>query len=327
MNIIARAALDTTQSPPFSSLASGTVAHNLWLIGQLRTVVQTLGAHGADCLSFKGPVLVALAYPNFDRAPSNDLDLLVNARDVPGALTALGTLGYTPKSAAWRAELPGMNEVALRAPGRAEVDLHWQLSPVYFARLKVEDAFARRRTVRLAGQDVDTLGNEDCFVGLAIHHARHGWPDSSWVRDLVGFVDHQPVDWSLVSRIARDSSAQRVVRIAILLLDSAARGRVPASILHEVERDRTAVALALTLRRDFGRYADPPASLRGVWRHLQMLDRFSDRVRYVSRRLLLPNHLDLEELSERDPSLTSLRTRRIRRLISRSAFGLFKDTQ
>lgn len=308
------------------SKVSWSAARNLQLAVDLRSVADILKDHDVNFLAFKGPVLAFLAYPHLDRDPSYDLDILVRKHDLPRALEALGTLGYAPKSAAWRTDLPGMNEVALQASDRTEVDLHWRLSPIYFVQFDLKGAFHRRRTVRVAGREIDTLSNEDCLLGLAIHHARHGWPDASWVQDLVGLVTHQPIDWELVHILGREARAQRVVAVALLLVDSAQPGLLPAHITRAAMQTRGAVSLAVVLRQAFGRHVDSPASVRGVWHHLQMLDGTRDRIRYISRRLLLPNHRDIEGLPTDNVAVRSLYARRIRRLVCRSFAGLSRGT-
>lgn len=267
-------------------------AHTLKRAADLHVVLAALERVGIDALAFKGPTLAALLYERLDRVASGDLDVLVRRADIERAVTALAAVGYRPDSEV-ALSLPGNNEMLLRCEGRADVDLHWALSPPYFFPFDLEGAFGRSQTVRLIGQDFRTLGNEDLFVGLVIHHSRHCWDNEGWIRDIALLLERHPLDWALVERLASASGARRVVNLALLLVGASAAPSLPLSVRERARADRIAERLAAQVRhnhRNFqGDFAGTPA---GALMHLRMADITTARVRYVLKRTLEANQTD-----------------------------------
>lgn len=280
---------------------------------------------GIEAIAFKGPTLSVLAYDRLERAASGDLDLLVRPADLGRSLQVLGRLGYDAKGADGAALLAGNNEVVLTSPSRTEVDLHWRLSPVYFIQFDLDGAFRRSQMVTLIGREFRTLGNEDLFIGLAIHHARHCWNSWGLIRDVAHLARRQPLDWALLSELAGQSGALRVVNLAVLLAAELSPGAIPDNVLAGARGDRAAVRLAAQVRRnlehDIDDFAGTPA---GAWMQMRMSESWGDRTRYFWRRMVLPNQMDADAMRATGtwrPVMSLLRPLRVLGKAARQVFG------
>jgi hypothetical protein len=288
-------------------------AHTLKRAADLHVVLAALERVGIDALAFKGPTLAALLYERLDRVASGDLDVLVRRADIERAVAALAAVGYRPDSEV-ALSLPGNNEMLLRCEGRADVDLHWALSPPYFFPFDLDGAFGRAQTVRLIGQEFRTLGNEDLFVGLVIHHSRHCWDNAGWIRDIALLLEKRPLDWALVERAATVARARRAVNLAILLTGEAASSLVPQRIRDRAHADRVAGRIAEQIRRNHREFrGDFAGTTSGAVMQMRMTESIADRLRYIVWRALLPNQTDATSApnGRSSTSMTMLRPLRV----------------
>lgn len=281
-------------------------AHTLKRAADLHVVLAALERVGIDALAFKGPTLAALLYERLDRVASGDLDVLVRRADIERAVTALATVGYRPVSEV-ALSLPGNNEMLLRCEGRADVDLHWALSPPYFFPFDLEGAFGRAQTVRLIGQDFRTLGNEDLFVGLVIHHSRHCWDNEGWIRDIALLLEKRPLDWALIDRLAEGSRARRAMNLAVLLVGEQSLTQLPEMVMKRARADYAAQRLADQVcdnHRNFS--VDVAGTPAGAVMQMRMAESASDSLHYLWRRTLLPNQTDAQATVRARPALLAI---------------------
>lgn len=281
-------------------------AHTLKRAADLHVVLAALERVGIDALAFKGPTLAALLYERLDRVASGDLDVLVRRADIERAVTALATVGYRPDSAV-ALSLPGNNEMLLRCEGRTDVDLHWALSPPYFFPFDLEGAFGRAQTVRLIGQEFRTLGNEDLFVGLVIHHSRHCWDNDGWIRDISLLLANRQLDWALIDRLAAGSRARRVVNLAVLLVAEKSLLHLPKMVVERAKADHAAQRLADQIRDNHRHFRiDVAGTPTGAVMQMRMAESASDSLHYLWRRSFLPNQTDQDSAIPTRPALLAL---------------------
>ena len=279
-----------------TSRVPAEAAHTLKLAVDLDFVMSSLGSAGIEALAFKGATLAALAYSALDREASGDLDVIVRPRDQRAALEVLIGVGFRSKHEGQLDVLqPGDNEVSLVCAGRAELDLHWALSPVYFVDFDLEGAFARSQTVHLMRRTFRTLGNEDLLLGLAIHHAKPCWNRSSHVVDVVRLIASRSLDWSALYDLANLTGATRVLDLAVLMASSSCADDIPPTTLVRLRADAPlqGIVTRLTLWRDQQRL-DIAGTIPGAWLQSRIMGTTRGRLRYLYRRLLLSNAMDVQ---------------------------------
>lgn len=289
----------TVLSAPTSRVPA-EAAHTLKLAVDLDFVMSSLGSAGIEALAFKGATLAALAYSALDREASGDLDVIVRPRDQRAALEVLIGVGFRSKHEGQLDVLqPGDNEVSLVCAGRAELDLHWALSPVYFAAFDLEGAFARSQTVHLMRRTFRTLGNEDLLLELAIHHAKPCWNRSSHVVDVVRLINSKPIDLDALYAVASVTGAQRILELAVLLAASSCPHIIPVTILSRIEGDAKVRRISLQMNRWRAEaIIDVAGALRGAWLRSQLVGSMRGRMRYLYRRAAVANSRDVVRRSD-----------------------------
>ncbi len=273
--------------------AHASLARGLVRVHDLHFVLDVLTMAGIEALAFKGPVLDAdLRGDPFVR-DSDDLDLLVRRKDVAPALEALGAEGWAPAldvhPRTWTAFLRCGCEVPLVRPGRALLDLHWDLAPLYFAwRPDADSLRARARRVTVEGRPVPTLSRADTFLHLCAHGCLSDWTREMWVEDVaLALARMDGAEAALVAEEARRTGGLRMTGVAVELARRRFGVEAPAALRGFV--DGPAVALAdLYAGVLAGTRRLPPTAPGRTALHLRARERLRDRAAHVAGLLQTP---------------------------------------
>jgi len=205
-------------------------ARGLQAAGQLIGLFKRFESAGIPVLPHKGPLLALAAYGDLGLRRFEDLDLLVNAKDLSNAIALLAEHGYHPAGElAWLSPsvlLRWTGEMTYTSPASSfPVDLHWRLTPTHYT-VQIDPRFlwSSRATVTIAGTEVSTLSPEALFLLLAVHGAKHGWESIGWLADLAWLVDARlpdanRFDWERVRKLAMEAHCERPLQLAAALLE------------------------------------------------------------------------------------------------------------
>jgi len=197
-----------------------------------------------EAIVVKGPVLSIRAYGDPGMRQYADLDFLIRSRDLLAATRVLTECHYesdVPVEAMEAGKIPG--EYLFMKPGtRLLMELHTEQTFRYFPRpLPMEGYFARRKEVELDGNRVPALSEEDEFVLICIHGAKHFWERLMWIADVAAMLARcTRIDWDVVNKSAQAVGAGRMVNVALRLVEDLLRSEIPAAAKKRMERDRGA---------------------------------------------------------------------------------------
>jgi hypothetical protein len=176
---------------------------NLFLMAELIKLINLFTSYHIPAIPLKGPVLAASAYGNLALRQFDDLDILVNKRDLFQAGDALLSLGYQPT-----VEQPyGQDDgnVWMRNDGKVAVDLQWRMSREVLAfPLDVDRLCLRLEPLPIAGGRLLSLPLEDLLVILCVHGCKHHWNRLNWISDVAAVIQAYPhLEWGRVMAHAR----------------------------------------------------------------------------------------------------------------------------
>ena len=151
-----------------------------------------LEEEGISVAAFKGAASMAYLYGGPKYRTSQDVDLLIQPKDLAAALGRLDTLGFQKE---WSEPLAdylqfiengpafaGNRAAMLYGPKGGEIDLHWQLEG---SGLETETVLCRLQRVELMGASIPVADPADCFL-LTMHHLiRENLSIESGIRDLL----------------------------------------------------------------------------------------------------------------------------------------------
>lgn len=227
------------------------------LAAELVRIAEVLRQAGVAAIPFKGPAFELAVGQAVEGREMDDLDVIVQERDLERAVAALAALGYAPSVPAHALASPWLTragfELALTAPGELLLELHWRLGPAWFpVPIAVGDVFARLRPREILGMAVDWPAPEELFLMHAVDGVKAGAATLRWLRDLAAILRmHRQIDWTRVRGLAQRHGGLGSVRIALAMVEDAS---TQASELLDdpavrVELDAAARELALGARR------------------------------------------------------------------------------
>lgn len=282
-------------------------ARSLARTQQLATLLRALDDDGVRALPFKGPALALAAYGELGVRDSVDLDVVVQQADVDRARATLLRMGYTPASAMSPAHertlQRSFGHFVYNAPdGGVKVELHWRFAARRYPwSMTVDEVFARATMVDLDGF-VHAAGGRaelriaspdptDQLLLQVMHGTRHQWERLEW---LVAFVQllkqgagHEE---QLIQRAYTHESA-RALKLALRLAHDVVGAGLTTRFV-ALAGDPPTVARAKQIVRSL---EAGTASTDQPYRfNMEMMDRASDRVRYIALSVFSPTPREWE---------------------------------
>ena len=277
------------------------ILYNRHLTAELVRLMGLLAAAGIPAVTFKGPVLAAMAYGSIELRQFSDLDILVRQTDLPRIAEILSAEGYRSPHTRREGLATGYFqefEDAFFAPeGMGAVDVHWNITPRAFRFAPDEQSLWRRaHTVNLKFGTVTALAPEDLLLYLCVHAAKHGWVTLGSVCDVAETIRSRPAIALMdILDEATALGSRRMLLTGICLAHDLLDAPIPADVVEIAHGDRAARALASRVasqlfsgsahgRAGFDPWAVPLRSIEGM----------RARARYVVHRMLAPTMGDYE---------------------------------
>jgi hypothetical protein len=207
---------------------------NLLLFARAEQAFDALLAAGVVPVVLKGLDLVHRLYERFDGRTLDDVDLLVDRRQLPDALAALRGAGWsTPPEPACIHYIRSSHHLPLRSPGEVHVEfeLHWNLAQEI--RFRVDGAGLIERAVpcSIGGRSVLRLADHDIVAHLLLHHFTHYFDRRlKWAVDMRAISEQPGFDWAAVAKRIRSWGATAVSAMSLEHLARSVPDWVPREI-------------------------------------------------------------------------------------------------
>ncbi len=274
----------------------------LSLAAELFRILDRFAPAGIEVLLTKGPALSARCYNDPGSRQYGDLDFVVRDCDVRRATEVMIDLGYEPKISLKSIEakkFPG-EYVFSHRDSKVLAEFHTEQTFRYHPRpLPLEKLFARRASVRFDGRDVPALSVEDELILNCIHAAKHFWTRLMWVADIAALISRQEIAWDRALSAVREVSAERMLRVGLLLAVDVLGARLPPQIDQFIRADAVALrASAQIIRRlPLGEAVDFGVFRRAAFR-VKMRGGLLQGLEYLLRLSLSPTEEDWVSGSE-----------------------------
>lgn len=249
----------------------------------LRAAARALTEAGLPYAVLKGPALYEALYQNVFPREYEDLDILVARQQVPTALAALQSVGYTVIGGRLNQAFLrlGHFHLALRSarPDWPPIELHWSwVDRGNLYRLPDNEGLARRRDCGTGAEAFSVLAPEDQLIYLCLHAAKHaplnqlglrqGCPPVWFLRACAGnrllwFADialllrrhGDQLDWAAMLQRVRDWNVLDAVGDCLRVLDLLAPASPARFALNKLDAGDTARAPAASVQERLPRPA------------------------------------------------------------------------
>ncbi len=286
-----------------SARAQNTATDNLALVSELLKLLDAFADAGIPVIPFKGPLLAWDAYGSFALREPGDLDLLVSRGDIVRAKNLLISKGLvpffgtsTPRETAYLKSLTGPRQDRyvltehelhlVRDADALNVDLHWNVVPRSMAvALDPEILWRCPRTVKLAGQEILTLGREELLLVLCLNGAKDRWGRLDRVCDVARLtLAHPDLDFDNARKLAGEIGCRRILLLGLSLAKELLSVELPVEVIEAISRDRNIGPLVSRIARNLvEKQGQEPefASFGKTMLQLRMRRKRRDRIRFA----------------------------------------------
>jgi hypothetical protein len=221
----------------------------LLLSRELIRILDHLSALGIDVMPYKGLALAEALYGDITLRQSGDIDLLIQAKDLPRVRGAVAELGYTPhvplSEEQERSYLRSGYECAFdSAAGRNLLEAQWAIQPRFYAiDFDMGGLFQRAMTITVAEHPLKTLSYADLLLVLSAHAAKHVWDRLIWLCDIAQVINLPTLDWEWIASQARQLGIVRILWVTLLAANRLLEVAIPAAAQSSLPQDSAAPAL------------------------------------------------------------------------------------
>lgn len=170
-------------------------------------------------LLLKGPALAKDLYGDTSLRTCKDLDILIPLEKFEQADKLLISLGFTidddsPRVYNWKKRLHHCSYT--KKEEGIQIEIHWRLNPGSWSEPAFDELWSRKQECSLSNACIYHLGNEDLFLYLTTHGARHSWFRLRWLVDFKQLL-MKDLDWSLIIHLLKQYDAYIVGGQALIL--------------------------------------------------------------------------------------------------------------
>lgn len=280
-----------------STTATAIGATNLRLASALLELIGSLEHAGVRTIAYKGPTLAMRAYGNLALRHYNDLDVLIQRRDIAAATRALQALGYRLHDpvgrSAQEAALRWGHHFAFLRERDTLLEVHWRFhKPLFGSSLPEDEIWRRSVETTVAGRPVRTLNPVHELLVLATHGSWHGWSQLSWVCDVAEFLRASPdLDPAEVIDAARQHGYVRPLLLAFHLANRFLGVELPGDVATAVARESAVTDAGAVIERRVRAGSAPDYESARL--QLALRERMRDKAAFALRAMFQPNPADL----------------------------------
>jgi hypothetical protein len=300
------------------------IRKSLILARELIRILDRIDALGVEVMPYKGLTLAETMYGNMALRQTGDIDLLIRPRDFPQIKNTVRELGYTPHMPLSETEeqaylISGYECAFDCSAGRNLLELQWALQPRFYAvDIEVDALFRRAVPATVAGRKVKTLSQEDMFVVLAVHAAKHVWGRLIWLCDIAQIMNLPNLNWDWIADQARDLGIARILSITLQLTGALLEAPPPPSVESKLLKDPVSVPLVDEIRRRIvSRNSLNPESLAYFRLMMRLRERKADRLKFLQRLAFTPGPNEWKAVRLPAPLFPVYRLVRLSRLVAR----------
>lgn len=217
------------------------VKTNMLMTSELIKISNLLEENGIKPISFKGPVLSAMAYGDVISRQYVDLDILVEDDRLLDAIEILKNNEYSLEDD-FKLDLLKKNrsifhDVTLRKNNIVNIELHWRLfSDEYMTGISDLNIKENLRPFEYQNQTLNVFDNEIQILYLSIHGAKHNWERIEWLVDIVRFIENNTINWERLLHFIQKTKTEKILFSTFYLCKNILDLSLPKEIEEEIEK-------------------------------------------------------------------------------------------
>ena len=218
--------------------------NNLRYFAELRQYLEKLNHQDVSAILLKGIYLAYKVYPSEGLREMNDIDVLFHKYDLPVAVQALQSMGYSAgKTTEIEEETSKSHHLTpLIKEGVSVFELHWNITrPGRHYYIGPDELWERSGEITFHGQPARVLCPEDLLLHLCLHTSyQHMF--SFGLRplcDIAQTVKHfnAEINWEQLTQRSREYGWQKGVYLSLSMAHQLLGAKIPETILEKIKPD------------------------------------------------------------------------------------------
>lgn len=234
--------------------------NNLLMTGELIKVLDLMKSNDIIAIPYKGPFLADLIYKDITLRQFDDIDVLVDKKDVLRAKEVLISNGYRPQfklnASQERLYLKTQREYKfVNDLNNVSIEIQWKYAGLSFNFSDDPSLifnFKNLEKVNFKGIEVFNIPPEDLLLILCIHNAGHYWKRLAWITDISELINtYKEMDWAKITDKGKKIGVERILNINLLLATNLIGLELPKEIKIILNSDKLAYSLYLKIIEKF----------------------------------------------------------------------------
>lgn len=251
---------------------------------ELFRIVKRFQSENISLLSIKGPVLSYQLYGDFTKRSSNDLDFLVDERQLEHALQLLRAEGYEPDGI--MPQSPKQKKAYLKArhhytlyhrEKKITLELHWKLLAGAVHKTWTLQTLLPY-TEKLTFTETPVLVLNDLYLALylCVHGSRHSWFRLFWLHDLLSLIERKGEAFKIeLVQLAKEKNLLVHVESAFHLLNLLQEKYISEKAQQKIKKlEKLTVKAWLAAEKNFENNTFSWNEYRHFYRNLYLTDGF-----------------------------------------------------
>jgi hypothetical protein len=290
--------------------------YNLWVIGELRGVLNAFEQAGLSCIILKGMDLAEHVYPSLAMRGMSDVDVLVKKEALHTVDRHLSFLGYTSidSSVAKAIDNPAGYLASLeyrkkRSP--LNLHVHWHIvntsvpATMFVNRVDMDRLWENAVPTNVADSHALTLRPEHAIIYLCEHALRvgHSFDRLILICDIFFSIKafEKVIDWDFLVEESRRFHLSRLVYCSMVIVRHYTRLDIADECIAKLKPTELSWGERCFLRLQLGNRRARGSS---YLLYLAMNRRLSDKVRFIARTFFPPPQILLQRRYRKDAAFT-----------------------
>lgn len=256
------------------------------MAGEMVRVIRCFEENGIKPLVLKGSPLALKLYGDVALRPSHDIDILVE----PGCLEKAGMLltkaGYkknhqdfslTPRQQ--KAHLKRFHHFSYtNADRKICLELHWKINAIDLKYHTLSNSITSQ--IEVAGYSMPVLADEELFMYLMVHGARHMWFRLRWLCDIERFMRQENgLDWDRIIFLAKHSGQSIILYQTMILGKELFNLPIPDCLaIHVVDNPETWMLAKTVIDNLFDRAEQLTSPRSSYWRNFMVKNSYNLKI-------------------------------------------------
>lgn len=218
------------------------VKQNMLMTSELIKVMKLLEENDIEAIAFKGPTLAQIAYGDITLRQYNDLDILVEIKDIKKISKILGENNYKIKISTSfldnKLYLDKNSDLSFyNIKNNLLIEVHWKLFRNQFSqKVDLDKVLYNSKEMFINNKKINIFSDEVLLVYLCMHGSKHRWERIEWIVDIDKLIrNSSKIDWPYIFELSKLFECDIMLNLGLYLTSKYFKTNIPDNLNLSIE--------------------------------------------------------------------------------------------